>query len=118
MPEITVSTGKAAIIEVIDEALRQQIYDHLNMLEDKSTTVEFRPAERKIVLVFSDSGQVELGVDDHMDALNDVQSSGGRYLVYASNPEPAPTARTLSMSSGGTPINPPPPDTMCPCGGP
>jgi hypothetical protein len=82
----------------------QQIYDHLKGLDDKSTTVQFRPADKKIVLVFSDNGEIGIGVEDHMDELNDVESSGGRYYVYATGDQ--------------TDASPPPPDAMCPCGGP
>ena len=104
MSDVTVSTTKAAIIEVIDEVVAGQIYDHLKDLEDKSTTVQFRPAEKKIVLVFSDNGEIGIGVEDHMDELGDVESAGGRYILYARGSQ--------------TDASPPPPDAMCPCGGP
>lgn len=104
MSDVRVSTSKAAIIEVIDETVAGQIYDHLKGLEDKSTTVEFRSAEKRIVLVFSDKGEIGIGVEEHMDELTDVESSGGRYILYA--------------RGNLTDASPPPPDAMCPCGGP
>jgi hypothetical protein len=120
MSDVRVSTGQAAIIEVTDTAVLEEIYQRLQGVDDKTTQVQFRPDVEEIVLVFSDDGEIHIGVQEHMAALNDVASSNGRYFVYAMNPAPETTGLTggVALMSGGGTNQPPPPDSMCPCGGP
>jgi hypothetical protein len=108
MPQAKVSTGKAAFIEILDPKLIQRIYKRLDKLKDKRTSIKFRKSVKKIAIVFSDGGEIRIGVEGSLSSLKAVEKEGGRYLVYAPQP--------VSLKAmGGGPDDPPPPNTMCPC---
>lgn len=110
MPEVKVTTGTVAIIQVSDASLAKKIYDKLGPLADKHTAIEFRRAKQQIALVFSDKGEIGIGVQDYQAELEKVEDVGGKFLVYASDP-------SIGAEDSGGPVIPPP-DMLCPCGGP
>lgn len=107
MSTTRITSGQYAMLEVTDPELVKEIHDRLASNHNDQPEAEYRPEEGVVALVFSDTGEVKIGVSEHRDTLDAVKQAGGRCFVQAK-------VLYESKERGG-PIDPPPPDLICPC---